>query len=210
MILKKALLLMSALSLTAVIIGCQVDNSAFPTEFLQYPVNLTQDKEPQGFQKWDWGITPDSAFWSGRSANKSLAAYREKNPQWIIKRKSGVEIFSINLLPPEYSTAFGTDFNSVHLIFHPEKGLIGWDRIIYHRNQNSGESDMDSLHHSLLGTLTAKYGVPHLLPSRETDASTIISDVALWRTETISLTLTQYSYINNQSKIYLKAHLHKR
>jgi len=205
----KAFLILSAFSLTFLTIGCQVDELAFQTEFLQYPVNLTQDKEPQGFLKWDWGITPDSAFWSGRYAKKSLATYREKNPQWIIKRKSGVEIFSINLLPPEFSEAFGTDFNSVHLIFHPEGGLIGWDRIIY-RSLNSGEVETDSLYSALLDTLTTQYGVPHKLPPREADASAVLTDVALWRSETTSLTLTQYSYINHQSKIYIKARVHKR
>lgn len=203
-------LLLTTVSCIVLFAGCKVDEFAFPAEFLQYPVNLSTETEPHGFLTWDWGITPDSAVWSGRMSSQSLALYREKYPLWVNKQKSGVEKFSLNLLPPKYSTAYGLTFNSVQLIFHPVRGLTGWDRIVYRRSSNSSETDSDSLYSTLIDSLAAQFGSPHLLASRVVDPSLKLSRVALWRSQTISVTLTQYNYINQQSKIYIQARVYQR
>ncbi len=205
--LYKDIVLLTVFVFTILFIGCQADEIKFPPEYLKYPVNFTQNSEPLGFLNWGWGTTPDSATWTDHKSNRSLAAHGLQNPQWVIRRKSGLEKYSLNLLPQEYSTAYGVEFNSVHLIFHPGKGLTGWDRIIYKHNTNSGEAYMDSLYSTLLDTLSTIFGSPHQLPPSTSEASVELTKVSLWRGESTILTLSQYNYINQQSKIYLKARL---
>jgi len=190
------------LILLIILTGCRKDELAEPKEYHSYSVNLNSGQAPQGFMNWSWGISPDSSTWKYKHKTLSLAKYRIKHPDWVTHRKSGIDRYSLNLLPDDFRTEYGLTFNSVHLLFHPDKGLAAWERVIDSRAILSDRMDIERCYSIILDSLTCQFGSPHDLQPKDYEDRVQRKQAALWKSDEVSMTLIVYSYPNKQKRIY--------
>ncbi len=193
----------TVLILLTIFIGCSNRELKDPAEFRSYEPNVPDSLEPQGYMDWEWGVQPDSIYWIDYRGKTGMVDFFEDNPSLMIKRKSGNERYSLTLLPEIYKTEYGTYFNTLHLIFHPRKGLFSWERTIDDRlaNLDSSGVPLDSVYNLLTDSMAERYGMPHVLGAKNLDEDIFRENLYLWKSSTVTISLAHYRYPNEREKI---------
>ncbi len=190
-----ALLLLILIAVFIWSVKCSRDELREPGEYRSFSVNMLPGVEPTGYLDWKWDSPMDSIIWTEHGVGKTnLSELVRRNPDWMIVRKSGNILCSVNLLPSRYRTMYGITFNQVHLFFKPERGLVGWQSVTSDNPFSTAESFTRAVYHVLEDSLRKEFGEPHELnPKNLRNGNKRVSGL-LWKGKTAYMTLILYSH----------------
>ncbi len=185
----------------SMMLGCQSREIKLPDEFRAHSININPSQCPSGFGTWSWGSVADSAIWRDRLRIWNLDDFMAAHPEWQIKNKSGVVKYNIKLLPPRFQNWLDQDFDAVNLIYHPETGLWGWERLIDNRSHKSDSLNFENLFNVLSDSLSNRLGSPHTLEAKSFGDGIERTGGALWKSNNLYLTIESLQFNGKYQQI---------